>query len=135
MAIQATKIQSESLHELNVGKHLHFFDKQKTMKIGFVVNKFPKDVKIFKAIEMNLNTNYNAKIISISTSEGEHKHILNNHFRYKIREGKHSVPLKNQNDKTDLRGTWSYIEIEIESINDKKVDLFAITVYLRKSFL
>lgn len=134
MAIQATRIQSESLHELNVGKHLNFFDKQKTMKIGFVVNASPKDVKIFKNIQMVLNTKYNAKLICITTSEGEERAITDKHPRYKIREGKHSVPLKNMTDK-DLRGSWSYIEVEIESINNKKVDLFAITVFLRKSIL
>lgn len=130
-----TKIQSESLHELNVGDNLNLFTKQKTMKIGFVVNKEPADVKIFKAIKMVLNTKYNAKLICITTSEGETKNITGNHFRYRNREGKHSVPLKNINDQDDLRGSWAYIEVEVESVNNQKIDFFAVVVYLRKSIL
>jgi hypothetical protein len=130
-----TKIQSESLHELNVGKNLELFTKQKTMKIGFVVNKEPDQVKIFKALKMVLNIKYNVKLICITTSLGQTKNITGQHFRYKNKEGKHSVPLKNITDKDDLRGSWAYIEIEVESINNQKIDFFAVVVYLRNSII
>ena len=83
-------IQSDSLHELNKGKNLNLFGKQKTMKIGFVVNKIATEIKIFKAIDMVLNTKYNAKLVCVTTSTGQEKTILGNHFRYIIRESKHS---------------------------------------------
>lgn len=134
MATDVQLTRSRSFHELNVGKYLNLFGKQKTMKIGFVVNKYPTETKIFKAIAMTLNTKYNAKVISIEVANGEKKYIFGKHFRYKIREEVHTVPLKNVHDKTDLRSKWGYIEIELESINNQQVDLFSVTTYLRKSF-
>jgi hypothetical protein len=133
--INVEKIQSESLHELNVGKYLNLFNKQKTMKIGFVVNSDPNSIKIFKHIQMVLNTDYAIKNVSIKTSNDQERLIIGNHPVYRIREGMHSVPLKNINDFNDLRGSWAYVEIEIESINNSKVDLFSVIMYLRKSII
>lgn len=133
--VKEIRIQSESLHELNAGEYLDLFGKKKTMKIGFVVNKDPKEVKIYKHIEMVLNTKYHVNVICIRTGEGVEKTIEGHHSRYRIREGKHSVPLKNITDRDDLRSTYCYVEIEIESIGNQKVDLFAVTVFLRKSIL
>lgn len=135
MSVQIEKIQSESLHELNVGKYLNLFDQQKSMKIGFVCNMVPNDVKIFKHIQMVLNIKYAIKKITVTTSNKQSRIILGNHLVYRIREGMHSVPLKNQNDFDDLRGSWSYIEIEIESPTDKKIDLFSVIMYIRKSII
>jgi len=135
MSININKIQSESLHELNVGKYLNLFGKQETMKLGFIVNKDPKSIKVFKNIQMVLNIDYATKVILVKTSLEQERFVPGNHFKYVIREGMHSVPLKNPYDKFDLRGSWAYIEVEIESINNKKVDLFSIITYLRNSTL
>lgn len=121
------------LHELNVGKFLNLFGKQHTMKLGFVCNASAKDVKIFKHIQMLLNIEYSVKNINVRTSRGQERFIPGDHMNYRIREGQHSVPLKNPRDYDDLRGNWSYLEIEIESINNSKVDLFSVMMYLRKS--
>lgn len=133
--VEVQKIQSESLHELNVGKYLNLFNKQKTMKIGFVVNSEPNSIKIFKHLQMVLNTNYSIKNICIQTSNDQERIIPGTHIIYKIREGMHSVPLKNPNDFDDLRGSWAYVEIEIDSINNSKVDLFSVIMHLRKSII
>lgn len=121
------------LHELNAGKYLNLFGKQHTMKLGFVCNASPKDVKIFKHIQLMLSTDYAIKNASITTSLKQERFIPGNHIAYRIREGQHSVPLKNPRDYDDLRGNWSYLEIEIESINNSKVDLFSVMMFLRKS--
>lgn len=127
------KIFCGDLHELNVGKFLNLFGKQHTMKLGFVCNASAKDVKIFKHIQMLLNIEYAVKNINIKTSRGQERFVPGEHLNYRIREGQHSVPLKNPRDYDDLRGNWSYLEVEIESINNSKVDLFSIMMYLRKS--
>lgn len=123
------------LHELNKGKYLNLCNKQYTMKIGFVCNASPQNVKIFKHLQMILNTDYPVKNISITTSLDQERFIPGNHMVYRIRESMHSVPLKNPNDWADLRGSWAYLEIEIESINNKKVDLFSAITHLRKSII
>ena len=122
-----------SLHELNKGKYLNLFTKQHTMKLGFVCNKNPETVKIFRHIQMVLSTDYSIKKATVKTSLDQERYIPGDHVVYKIREGQHSVPLKNPRDWDDLRGNWAYLEVEIESINNQKVDLFSILTYLRQS--
>jgi len=135
MAVDTIKIQSDSLHELNVGKYLNLFNKQKTMKLGFVANDQPNTIKIFKHIQMVLSIKYPIKSICIKTSNDQERLVTGDHMVYRIREGMHSVPLKNPGDWADLRGSWAYIEIEIESIDDTKIDLFSVIMHLRQSII
>lgn len=132
--IQDKKYNIE-LHELNVGKYLNLFGKQHTMKLGFVCNAEPNAIKIFKHIQMILNVDYAIKNIKVKTSTDQERFIPGEHIVYRIREGMHSVPLKNPSDYADLRGSWAYAEIEIESINNHKVDLFSAIMHLRKSLV
>lgn len=122
-----------SLHELNVGKYLNLCGKQHTMKIGFVTNVSPNTIKIFKHVQMVLNVDYAIKNVLVKTSQNQERFIPGNHLTYRIRESMHSVPLKNPYDYDDLRGSWAYIELEIESIDNQKVDLFSVITHLRKS--
>ena len=122
-----------SLHELNVGKYLNLCGKQHTMKIGFVCNVQPNTIKIFKHIQMILNTDYAIKNAVIKTSNNQERFVPGTHMIYRIRESMHSVPLKNPEDTFDLRGSWAYLELEIESIDNQKVDLFSVITHLRKS--
>jgi hypothetical protein len=122
-----------SLHELNVGKYLNLCGKQHTMKIGFVCNDQPNAIKIFKHIQMVLNTEYAIKNACIKTSLRQERYVPGTHIVYRIRESMHSVPLKNPEDFDDLRGSWAYLELEIESIDNQKVDLFSVIMHLRKS--
>lgn len=135
MAIEVERIQSESLHEMNKGHYLNLFGKQHTMKIGFIVNDNPQKTKIFKAIQLILNTKYKVKKVSVTTSFDQHRIIDGDHPAYRITEGMHILPLKNPRDYDDLRGHWSYIEIEIESIDNSKIDLFAVNTFLRLSII
>lgn len=82
---------------------------------------------------MILSIDYAIKNVSVTTSLKQERFIPGSHMTYRIREGMHSVPLKNPRDWDDLRGTWAYIELEIESINNSKVDLFSVIMHLRKS--
>jgi hypothetical protein len=127
--------QCNSLHELNKGKYLNLCGQQRTMKIGFVCNANPNNVKIFKHLQMILNTSYSVKNVSVTTSNKQERNIPGDHMVYRIREGMHSVPLKNPRDWDDLRGSWAYIEIEIDSIQNQKVDLFSAITYLRQSII
>lgn len=122
-----------SLHELNVGKYLNLCGKQYTMKIGFICNVQPNTIKIFKHIQMILNTDYAIKNAVIKTSNDQERFVPGTHMVYRIRESMHSVPLKNPEDTFDLRGSWAYLELEIESIDNQKVDLFSVITHLRKS--
>ena len=137
--LNAPKIVQKSrcggLHELNKGKFLNLCGKQHTMKIGFICNSQKNSIKIFKHIQMILNTDYSVKNVSVKTSLKQERFIPGNHITYKIREGMHSVPLKNPRDYDDLRGSWAYLELEIESINNQKVDLFSVVTHLRKSII
>ena len=133
MAEQITKKTCGKLHELNRGKFLNLFGKQHTMKLGFVCNASPQTVKIFKQIQMILSTDYAIKNVQIKTALEQERFVPGNHVAYRIREGMHTIPLKNPKDWADLRGSWAYIELEIESVNNKKVDLFSVITHLRKS--
>lgn len=122
------------IHQLNTGVFLNFFDVQKTMTIGITVNIQPTSVKIFKAWAGIINTNYPIKKITVKTSSGQTRIISGDHYRYKIREGRHSVALKNRTDWEDLRGEWATLEVELESKNNKKVDVFSFINFVRHSF-
>lgn len=133
--IFAPKLEaSGEIHELNSGIFLNFFDLQKTMKLGVTVNIQAVSVKVFKAWCGIINTDYPIKKMTIKTNLGQSRIITGDHYRYKIKEGRHSLPLKNRTDWADLRGEWATIEIELESINNKKVDVFSFINFVRQSF-
>lgn len=123
-----------NLHQLNNGVFLNFFENQKTMKIGITINIDPVSVKIFKSWCGIINTNYPIKKMIIKTNKGQERIITEDHYRYSIKEGRHTVPLKNRNDWEDLRGEWATLEIEIESKNNQKIDVFSFINFVRHSF-
>lgn len=131
---------SSSLHQLNRGPFLNFFDIQKQLILGIVVNLDPNMVKIYKQTELTTNIRYNINQITAETSNGQTRTILGTHHWYRIREGQHTVPLKNEiytidsPEIDDLRGNRIYLEYTVDSINNTKVDIFAITIYMRKSY-
>lgn len=133
--IYAPKPNSQkNIHLLNKGNILEFFDELKTMTIGITTNINPSKVKIFKAWLGQINIPYKVKKITIETSLGQTREILDTHHRYFIREGVHTVPLKNRNDWDDLRGEWLYLEVEIEKLIEKKIDIFSFTNFVRNSY-
>lgn len=133
-SLQTDVPDNSSLHQLNVGPYLNFFDEQKTLKLGVVCNINPNQVKIFKHWAGVMNIKYNIKRIDVETSRGQTRAILGTHDRYRIREGTHSVPLKNQYDFDDLRGEWMKITVEIESLNNSKIDIFSFINFVRHSY-
>ena len=123
------------LHQLNSGAYLNIFNHNQNMKVGIIVNAGTEKVKIFRGIEALLNTNYPVKSFKIydNIDKTDVRTINGDHFRYKIREGKHTVPLLNADDRSPMRGEYAYIEVEIEPQDGKKIDLFALKTFIRES--
>lgn len=133
---QATvRPDSSELHALNKGPILNLFNEQKTIKLGIIVNPEAQKVKIYPHWSGVINIDYPIKSIEIKTSLDQLRTVLGSHSRYKIREEIHSVPLKNKMDWDDLRGKWMYLEIEIESIDNKKIDIYSFVNFVRNSYL
>jgi len=127
--------QSSILHQLNKGLNLNLFTQLKTMKLGIVVNVNPDGVKIFPHWGGNISINYPVKQISVLTELGIARQVLGTHARYKIREGVHSVPLKNRLDRDDLRGKWMNLEVEIESLDNADIRIFSFINFVRNSYI
>lgn len=121
------------LHQLNTGNYLNFFEEQKMLKLAVLVNEKQDTVKIFPSWSGIMNIDYPVTQIELKTSLNQLRDIFSNHPRYIIREGRHTVPLKNDYDWADLRGNWMYLEITVESIDNKKVDIFSFINFVRKS--
>lgn len=125
---------SSSLHQLNKGIFLNFFGDQKTMKLAVTININAESIKIFKHWCGILNIDYPIKNMIVKTSSGQVRILNGLHYRYQIKEERHSLPLKNRNDWEDLRGEWATLEIEVESKNNKKVDIFSFINFVRHSY-
>ena len=130
-----TRPESAELHALNRGEILNFFNEQKTLKLGVIVNVEAQKVKIYPHWSGVISIDYPIKSIEIKTSLEQLRTVLGSHHMYKIREGIHSVPLKNRTDWDDLRGKWMYLEIEVESIDNQKIDVFSFINFVRNSYL
>ena len=125
---------SSIVHQLNKGIFLNFFEEEHKLKILVTCNKNPEMVKIFKHWAGIINTDYHIENMVVRTSSGQVRLLNGLHYRYQIKEGRHSLPLKNRNDWDDLRGEWATLEIEIKSKNNKKVDLFSFINFVRHSY-
>ena len=128
---------SQDLEVLNEGDPLFFFGEQKTMIIGFYLNANIDKVFQYKQWNAICNIDYPFKSITLKSNLGYERIILGDHVAYKIREGNHSVPGINESnvleEYADVRGNWVYVEMEIESINKKRVDVLSIVNSLRIS--
>ena len=131
--VYSPKKDTMEIEQHNKGICLRFSGDDKSMKIGVVTNISPTRVKIFHNFMANINIDYPIEKIEIKTSSGQTRVIDKTHHRYKIREGLHTVPLKNQNDWSDLRGEWMELTIEIKNLKNKKIDIFSITNFVRLS--
>ena len=132
---ETTRPDSSKLHALNQGDVLNLFEQQKTMKLGIIVNVEAQKIKIYPHWSGVISIPYPVKAIEIRTSLDQFRTVLGTHHRYKIREEIHSVPLKNRNDWADLRGKWMYLEIEVESIDNTKIDIFSFINFVRESYI
>lgn len=123
------------LHELNAGKNLKIFGDNKSMRIKIIINAQPLSVKIFKHIAGIININFPIDKIVLNTSLGQTRIITGDHHMYKIREGRHSVPLKNRMDWDDLRGEWATIEVYISNKEPfNKINIFSFINFVRNSY-
>lgn len=129
------KLGSSIVEQINKGIHLKISGEYKKLKIGVITNISPTAVKIFHNFMANINIDYNIDQIDIKTSSGQTRTILGTHKRYRIREGVHTVPLKNEDDWADLRGEWMELTITISNLSNKKIDIFSITNFIRESYI
>jgi len=125
------------LHELNEGDYLNLFGEQKELKIGFYVNAQLDKVFIHKGISIITSLDYPIKQVIYRSSLKQYRIVPGTHGWYKIREGNHTIPAKNESEipeeYADLRGNWVYVEVTAESLNKNKVDILAIINHLRFS--
>jgi len=115
-------------------------DSLKTMTIGLIVSNDPGSIDIFKTMELITNIDYKINYAKIRTNLNSERTISGDHFWYLIKEGKHRIPFKNPmvqfdiDEYKDMRGYWAYVELNISSRGNKKIDIFAVDIQLRKSF-
>ena len=128
---------SQELHQLNAGDILNFFNVQHDMVLGFYIKADIDKVFQYKQVGIITNIDYPVKQIIGKSNLGYDRIIFGDHVAYAIREGIHTVPMINEtNDQeqcTDVRGNWVYIEITAESLNQNKVDILAVLNDLRYS--
>lgn len=126
---------SKKIGELNRGNELLFFDVQKKLKLKVISAPSPDKVKIIKGIAVYLNANYPIFKTTFITSLGHSRTIMGTHHWYKIREGIHTLPSKNESDyDVDIRGEWCSIDLEIESKNNNQLKIFSLLNFYRESY-
>lgn len=128
---------SKDLHQLNEGNYLSLLGSQREMVIGFHVNSSLDEVFIHKMSSIVTNLEYPVKQVFMKSNLGYERILLGTHEGYKIREGIHSIPSINDSieyyGNEDIRGSWVYIEITMESLNQNKVDILGVISSIRKS--
>jgi hypothetical protein len=125
---------STKLGELNTGNELEFFEEAKDLVLEVFSNPNPLDVKINKGLAVNINTLYPIKKTIFKTSLNHVREILEDHHFYKIREGIHTIPAKNQEDIDNIFGENCSIRIETSSKSNNKINIFSLTNFYRKSY-
>lgn len=125
---------SLKLGELNRGNELEFFEVKHNLRIKVISAPEFDSTKINKGIAIYLNTNYPIIKAIFETSLGHYRSVLGTHHWYKIREGIHTIPAKNETDYTDIRGEWCSIDIEVESKDNKRINIFSIKNFFRNSY-
>ena len=125
---------SKKIGELNRGEQLNFFGIQKNLKLKVISAPQFFETKINKGIGVYCNTNYPLLKTTFITSLGQSRIVEGTHHWYKIREGIHTLPAKNDTDYDDIRGEWCSIEIESESKNNQEVKFFSLINFFRKSY-
>jgi len=128
---------NNQLHQLNEGDPLDFFGSQRLLKLKVIVHTELDKVFQYKRTGVVSSIDYPVAYVIYETSLGQRRVVFGTHPYYKMREGNHSIPAKNEiytsSELADLRGNWVSIEITAESINKNKVDILAIVNYLRLS--
>lgn len=135
--VNGNDILSENLHQLNEGNILNFFGVQTNMVLGVYINANLDKVFQYKQVGIVTNISYPINSVFGKSNLGYDRTILGTHEWYKIREGIHTVPLVNESNDPeeykDVRGNWVYIEINVSSLNQNKVDILAVLNDLRYS--
>lgn len=128
---------SEQLHEHDAGHYLEFFNELKDLKLGYY---FAGDIdKVIQFKQLSVITNIKHKIRNIFTKSniGYDRNINQFHPMYLIREGTHSIPMINETDNeeqlSDVRGNWVYVELCIQPTCDEKIDILSTINYIRYS--
>lgn len=124
----------QKLGELNTGNELEIFEQNKDLVLEVFSNPMPLDVKINKGIAVNINTSYPIKKTIFKTSLNQVREILGTHHWYKVREGLHTLPAKNEMDLDNIWGEYCSIRVETDSQANNKINIFSLTNFYRKSY-
>lgn len=131
--VLAPYADSSKVDELNTGRMLEFFGEKKFMTVSVISSPRMAQSKINKRLGILTNIKYPIIRATFETSLGHIRQVLGTHHWYKIYEGLHNIPAKNQSDVDDIRGEWTKITVEVESKNNQKIDLLGLINYFRIS--
>ena len=125
---------SNKLYLLDEGEKGNFFGTVKDTELEFVVNPNIEDVKIFDNFMGIIESNgVKFKEIRFYTNLNEEQVIYGDDYRYKIREGRHIVPLREQQGKPRMRGDYMKIRIIFDNSNNKLISIVSVLTQYRKS--
>lgn len=129
--------KSVDLHQLNEGNVLEFFNEKKKLVLGYYINHSLEKVFQYKAWGAISSLKYPFEKIFFKSNIGYDRNILGTHEHYIIREGTHTVPAindtLNDDDISDVRGSWVYVEMTVESKDNSEIDILATLNSLRES--
>jgi hypothetical protein len=129
--------KNSDLHQLNEGNYLNLFGSQKLLRVGVTLRSEKGKVLQYKKTGIVSNLTYPFDNVIYKTSLGQSRIVTGNHHWYKIREGNHSVPAKNnvetKEEMADLRGSWINVELTAASKDNNKIDILAILNHIRFS--
>lgn len=128
------EVTTPYIHQLNKGLPMNFIGKQYNMIMKVTSNIQGDNTLIFKDWKGTMNINYPVKQFRLKTNYTGSRIVNGTHHRYFIKEATHSCPLKNRNDRDDLRGDWMEMEVEIESKNGQSISLYSFTNFVRNSY-
>ena len=133
---------ASKLHKMNSGPYLDLFGSTANkLKVSFICSPSEDLTSIFASIAATTGDQLAINSIEIETKEGETRTILSSHFRYNVREGKHSVPLRNEwtsgqsavEDKP-LRSEWIKVTINMNYSAGVLRKIRSANIFARQSF-
>lgn len=122
------------LHILNEGPKGFAFNQTHDLEIEMIVNPSISDVKIFDNFIGVIKSNgIKFKELIFSTNIVDEQILLNDDNRYKIREGRHLIPLKKPGYQR-MRGDYLKLKIKFDNSSGNEISIASVLTQFRKSF-
>lgn len=122
------------LYQLNKGFPMDILDLKYNLFLKVTTATDGNQTLLFNDWKGVINIGYPVKQFRLKSNYSGERIINGTHHRYFIKEGIHTSPLKNRNDRDDFRGNWMEMEVEIESKNNQKVSVYSFTNFVRESY-